>query len=358
MGFLNKTRSSPLRDRDVSSMSDRSIQTRQSRIFQLPGVRVIGTGSYVPDNIVANEDLASLGCDAEWIVQRTGIRERRHAAPGMTTSDMATIAAERCLEQSGRTADEVDLVVLGTFTADLPMPATACQIQDRLGINAPAFDIQAACAGFIYSMITGMQFVANGTSKLALLVGADTNSRVANPEDKKTYPLFGDGAGAVLVETGNPDQGLLAYTLGADGSGHDLLCIPMGGSADPVNAPGATRGQQFMRMEGRPVFKWAVRLIESTIKDVAQEAGLDVSDIDLFILHQANSRIIDAAAENLDVDRDKVLVNVDRYGNTSAGSIPLALDEAFREGKIHPGSRIILSGFGGGLAWGTALLSW
>ena len=358
MGFLNKTRGSPLRDRDVSSMSDRSIQTRQSRIFQLPGVRVIGTGSYVPDNIVANEDLASLGCDAEWIVQRTGIRERRHAAPGMTTSDMATIAAERCLEQSGRTADEVDLVVLGTFTADLPMPATACQIQDRLGINAPAFDIQAACAGFIYSMITGMQFVANGTSKLALLVGADTNSRVANPEDKKTYPLFGDGAGAVLVEAGNPDQGLLDYTLGSDGSGHDLLCIPMGGSADPVNAPGATRGQQFMRMEGRPVFKWAVRLIESTINDVAQEAGLDVSDIDLFILHQANSRIIDAAAENLHVDRDKVLVNVDRYGNTSAGSIPLALDEAFREGKIHPGSRIILSGFGGGLAWGTALLSW
>ena len=339
-------------------MADRSIQTRHSRIFRLPGIRVIGTGSYVPENVVANEDLTSLGCDAEWIVQRTGIRERRHASPGTKTSDMATIAAERCLQQSGRQADEVDLVVLGTFTADLPMPTTACQIQDRLGINAPAFDVHAACAGFIYSMITGMQFVANGTSKLALLVGADTNSRVANPEDKKTYPLFGDGAGAVLVEAGNSDQGLLAYTLGADGSGHDLLCIPMGGSADPVHAPGVTQGQQFMRMDGRPVFKWAVRLIESTVRDVTREAGLDVNDIDLFIFHQANSRIIDAAAVNLGADPDKVLVNVDRYGNTSAGSIPLALDEAFRAGKIQPGSRIILSGFGGGLAWGTALLSW
>ena len=339
-------------------MADRSIQTRQSRIFHLPGIRVIGTGSYVPENVVANEDLASLGCDADWILQRTGIQERRHANAETKTSDMATIAAARCLEQSGRQAEEVDLVVLGTFTADLPMPATACQIQDRLGINAPAFDIQAACAGFMYSMITGMQFVANGTSKLALLVGADTNSRVANPKDKKTYPLFGDGAGAVLVESGNSDQGLLAYTLGADGSGHDLLCIPMGGSADPVNTSGTNQGQQFMRMEGRPVFKWAVRLIESTVRDVTREAGLNVSDIDLFILHQANSRIIDAAAENLNVDREKVIVNVDRYGNTSAGSIPLALDEAFRAGKIRPGSRIILSGFGGGLAWGTALLSW
>ena len=291
-------------------MADRSIQTRHSRIFRLPGIRVIGTGSYVPENVVANEDLTSLGCDAEWIVQRTGIRERRHASPGTKTSDMATIAAERCLQQSGRQADEVDLVVLGTFTADLPMPATACQIQDRLGINAPAFDVHAACAGFIYSMITGMQFVANGTSKLALLVGADTNSRVANPEDKKTYPLFGDGAGAVLVEAGNSDQGLLAYTLGADGSGHDLLCIPMGGSADPVHAPGVTQGQQFMRMDGRPVFKWAVRLIESTVRDVTREAGLDVNDIDLFIFHQANSRIIDAAAVNLGADPDKVLIDL------------------------------------------------
>ena len=172
----------------------------------------------------------------KWIVQRTGIRERRHVSPGTTTSDMATIAAERCLKQSGRKADEIDLVVLGTFTADLPMPATACQIQDRLGINAPAFDIQAACAGFIYSMITGMQFVANGTSKLALLRWCRHEfSSCQSRKTKKRIHSSGSGAGAVLVEAGNEDQGLLAYTLGADGSGHDLLCIPMGGSSNPVN---------------------------------------------------------------------------------------------------------------------------
>ncbi len=171
-------------------MSEKLIETRRSRLCHLPGVRVISTGSYVPENIIRNEDLASLGYDADWIIQRTGIRERRHAPPEMATSDMAVIAAQRCLEKSNRSAEEVDLVVLGTFTADLPMPATACQVQDRLGITGPAFDLQAACAGFIYTLITGMQFVASGTSKLALLLGADTNSRVANPADKKTYPLF------------------------------------------------------------------------------------------------------------------------------------------------------------------------
>ncbi len=339
-------------------MSEKLIETRRSRLCHLPGVRVISTGSYVPENIIRNEDLASLGYDADWIIQRTGIRERRHAPPEMATSDMAVIAAQRCLEKSNRSAEEVDLVVLGTFTADLPMPATACQVQDRLGITGPAFDLQAACAGFIYTLITGMQFVASGTSKLALLLGADTNSRVANPADKKTYPLFGDAAGAVLVEAGTKDQGLMAYTLGADGSGHDLLCIKMGGSAQPITDAGVSNDLHFMHMDGRPVFKWAVRLIESTVHDVLKETNLGIGDVDLMILHQANSRIIDAAAENLGISREKLVINVDRYGNTSAASIPLALDEAHQEGRIHPGSRIILCGFGGGLSWGTALLVW
>ena len=339
-------------------MSEKPIETRGSRLNRLPGVRIVSTGSYVPDEIVRNEDLSSLGYDADWILQRTGIRERRHAPPEMATSDMAAIASERCLERSGRSADEIDLVVLGTFTADLPMPATACQVQERLGITGPAFDLQAACAGFIYSLVTGMQYVANGTSKLALLIGADTNSRIADPADKKTYPLFGDGAGAVLVEAGSANQGLMAYTLGADGSGHDLLCIKMGGSANPLTEHGVSDGLHLMYMDGRPVFKWAIRLIESTTHDVLQAADLGIEDIDLLILHQANSRIIDAAAENLGIAKEKVLVNVDRYGNTSAGSIPLALDEANQEGRIQPGSRIVVSGFGGGLAWGTALLVW
>ncbi|MEK6250135.1 MAG: ketoacyl-ACP synthase III, partial [Planctomycetales bacterium] len=178
-------------------MSEKVLQPRQSILRRLPEVRIVGTGSYVPENIVRNEDLASLGYDADWIVQRTGIQQRRHALKGMATSDMAVQAGQRCLESAGREAAEVDLVVMGTFTADLPMPAAACLVQDQLGINAPAFDVQAACAGFIYALVTGMQFVASGNSRLALVIGADANSRVANPADKKTYPLFGDGAGAV-----------------------------------------------------------------------------------------------------------------------------------------------------------------
>lgn len=339
-------------------MSEKVLQTRQSILRRLPGVRVVGTGSYVPDNIVRNEDLASLGYDADWIVQRTGIQQRRHASAEMATSDMAVQAGKRCLESAGRSADEVDLVVMGTFTADLPMPAAACLVQDQLGINGAAFDVQAACAGFIYALVTGMQYVSSGCSQSALVIGADTNSRVANPADKKTYPLFGDGAGAVLVEKGNAEQGLLSYTLGSDGSGHDLLCRIMGGSRNPITADGFTEDHQFMHMVGRPVFKWAIRLIESTVKDVLAECKMTVDDIDLLVLHQANARIMDAASDNLGVPKEKVLLNVDRYGNTSAASIPLALDEAYREGRIQDGSRIMISGFGGGLAWGTGLLVW
>jgi 3-oxoacyl-[acyl-carrier-protein] synthase-3 len=276
----------------------------------------------------------------------------------MATSDMAVMAATRCLEQAGVSPDEIDLVIVGTFTPDLPVPACACLVQDRLGITAPAFDVQAACAGFLFALVTGMQFVAAGTSRRALVIGADTNSRIANPADKKTYPLFGDGAGAVLLGPGEPHQGLMAYTLGSDGSGQDLLCRKMGGSRYPYTTDAMHTGQQFLQMEGRPVFKWAIRLIEDSVREVLKEAQLTVDDIDLLVLHQANIRIMDAAAENLGIPRHKVEVNVDRYGNTSAASVPLALDEAHRAGRIDRGSRVMLSGFGAGLAWGTALLRW
>ena len=339
-------------------MSNGVLQSRPSPLRRLAGVQILATGSYVPDIVVRNEDLASLGFDADWIIQRTGIRERRHAPPEMATSDMAVIAATRCLEQASVSPSEIDLLILGTFTPDLPVPASACLVQDRLGISAPAFDVQAACAGFLFAMVTGMQFVAAGTSNRALIIGADTNSRIANPADKKTYPLFGDGAGAVLIGPGKPEQGLMAYTLGSDGSGQDLLCRRMGGSRYPYTIDAMNAHQQFLQMEGRPVFKWAIRLIEDSVRDVLKEASLTVDDIDLLVLHQANIRIMDAAAENLGVPREKVLVNVDRYGNTSAASVPLALDEAHRAGRIHRGSRVMLSGFGAGLAWGTALLQW
>lgn len=320
---------------------------------KLMGVQVVGTGSFVPDHVVTNEDLASLGCDADWIVQRTGIHERRHAPPDMATSDMAIAATERCFEASGVDRSEVDLLLLATFTPDRLLPATATTVQDKLGLCCPAMDISAACSGFVYALITAMQYVATGGSKYALVIGADANSRVVNPQDKKTFPIFGDGAGAVLLTAGSPEQGALAYTLGADGSGADLLSRQSGGAARPYD-PAAW----YMDMDGRPVFKWAVRLVDEVSRNVVEAAGLTVDQIDWWLLHQANVRILDAAADALDLDREKVVMHLDRYGNTSAGSIPIALDETFRAGKISRGQHLLMSGFGAGLTWGTTAFRW
>src|SRR5258707_549288 len=216
-------------------------------IRSLTGVQIVGVGSYVPEQVVRNEDLAALGCDPEWILRRTGIRERRHAPPEMATSDLAVKAAERCIARSGVAKSEIDLIVLGTFTPDMPMPSTACLVQHKLGLCAPAMDVQAACAGFFYALATAMQFVATGTSRLALAIGADCNSRVVDPQDVKTYPLFGDGAGAVLLAPGSPAQGLVAYALGADGSGFDLLNCPMGGSRMPASAERLAGRMQYLK---------------------------------------------------------------------------------------------------------------
>jgi 3-oxoacyl-[acyl-carrier-protein] synthase III len=329
-----------------------------SRMRRLTGIDVLATGSYVPEQVVKNSDLAELGFDADWIIQRTGIRERRYAQQPMMTSDLAVAAARRCIEAAEVDPAEIDLVVLGTFTPDMPVPATACRVQDQLGLCAAAMDIQAACAGFMYALVTASQYVTTGCSQLALVLGADCNSRAINPDDKKTFPLFGDGAGAVLLRRGGEHQGLLAYTLGADGSGYDLLCRPMGGSRYPPSTEAMAAGQQYLYMNGRPVFKWAVRLLSKTIRDVVAHAGLTLDQIDLVIPHQANRRIIDAAVDHLGIPPHKLAINLDRYGNTSAASIPLALDEAHRAGLVQPGSRIVLSGFGAGLAWGTAVFAW
>ena len=230
------------------------IVAKRSPLRRLTGVQIVGTGSFLPDNVVTNEALASLGCDAEWIIQRTGIRERRHAPPEMCTSDMAVEAAERCIASADIDRRDIDMLVLGTLSPDYLLPATATTVQDRLGLNCAAMDVSAACAGFMYAMVTGMQFVATGASKCALVIGADTNSRVMNPADKKTYPLFGDGAGAVLVTKGSSEQGLLSYTLGADGSGDRLLVRPVGGTREPLD-PNGGGGDLFVKMDGRPVFK-------------------------------------------------------------------------------------------------------
>ena len=334
------------------------IRTRRSRTGSLLGVQTVGIGSAVPENLIRNEDLASLGYDADWIVQRTGILERRHAPPEMATSDLAAEAAERCIEHAGVDPHQIDLVLLGTYTPDMPMPATASLVQDRLGLCAMAFDIQAACASFVYALVTGMQYVATGCSRMALVIGADCNSRVVNPADKRTYPLFGDAAGAVLLAPGSDQQGLLSYAVGSDGSGADLLKRPMGGSRLPFSASALDEGKQFLHMEGRPIYKWAIRQLAETIGDVLREAKMTLDQVDLVIFHQANMRIIDSAVKALHLDQNKVFNNLDRFGNTSSASIPLALDEAFQQGRIQPGNHILFSGFGGGLAWGTVLIRW
>ena len=334
-------------------MSNPSAPQRRSPLRKLMGVQIVGTGSYVPDNVVTNEDLASLGCDADWIIKRTGIRERRHAPPDIATSDMAVAAAERAMEAAEVKPEEIDLLILGTFTPDRLMPATATAVQDRLGLQCGAMDLAAACSGFLYTLVTGMQYVSTGCSRRALVIGADTNSRVLDPTDKKSYPLFGDGAGAAVLAPGSPEQGALSYTLGSDGSGTGLLKRETGGVAVPYDPE-----QWYMQMDGRAVFKWAVRLIEEVSRDVVGAAELSLAEIDWWLFHQANVRILDAAADALGIEREKVIMHLDRYGNTSAGSVPIALDETFRAGKISRGQQLLMFGFGAGLTWGTTAFRW
>jgi len=341
-------------------MSDILTSPRLSRFGRAVGFRLAGIGSYAPPQVVTNADLARLGCDPQWIVERSGIHERRHAPPEMATSDLAAAAGRAAIAQAGVASGDVDLLVLGTFTPDMCIPSTACIVQEKLGLDAPAMDVTAACAGFAYALVTAAQFLATGSSRLALVVGADTNSRVVDPDDIKTCPLFGDGAGAVILEPVEPEpsgreRGLLSFSLGSDGRGAGLLACPMSGSRQPITAEGAGRGDQFLQMDGRAIFKWAIRLAEENIRQVVERSGLPLEAIDLFVLHQANARIIEGARVALGISAERFMVNLDRYGNTSSGSIPLAMDEAWRGGRIGPGSTVVVCGFGGGLAWGSAV---
>jgi 3-oxoacyl-[acyl-carrier-protein] synthase-3 len=340
-------------------MSDERTPSPRPRCRSLPGVRILATGSYVPEVVVTNEQLHDrLGYDSDWIVKRTGILERRHALPHQATSDLCHEAARRCIGSSGVHPDDIDLLVLATFSPDMAFPATACLVQDRLRLNCPAIEIEAACAGFMYGLITAATYVVSGASDMALVVGGDCNSRIVNPDDLKTYPLFGDGAGAVLLTRGRPDQGILSYSMGSDGSGGDLLSRPACGSRLPPTPELLSRGLHYMHMDGRAVFRWAVAILCDTIQDVLKHGGMRPGDVDLYIPHQANIRIINAAIDVLHISRSKVFNNLERYGNTSAGSVPLALDEAVAEGRVKDGDLLVLSGFGGGLAWGTALIRW
>jgi 3-oxoacyl-[acyl-carrier-protein] synthase-3 len=353
-------RQSPAADplRRVAPLSNGQIHAG-ARTQSLLGVRMLGTGSYLPERIVRNCDLQeSHGFDPEWIVNRTGIQERRFALPHQATSDLCTQAAIRCVRGAGRELSEVDLLVVATFTPDMAFPSTANLVQDQLKLVCPAFDVQAACAGFVFALVIAAQFVGTGNSRCALVVGGDCNSRVINPGDQKSFPLFGDGAGAVLLGPGEPDQGLVAYQLGSDGSGGDLLSRPACGSRIPPSTAALEQGLHYLTMDGRAIFKWAVRILADSTLDVLAHAECQVRDVRWFIPHQANVRIIHAATDVLGFRRDAVFKNLERYGNTSAGSIPIALDELNRQGGIHRGELLLISGFGAGLNWGTTLWRW
>jgi 3-oxoacyl-[acyl-carrier-protein] synthase-3 len=333
--------------------------TLRRKTCSLMGVQIVGTGSYVPDKVVTNADLLrENGFDPEWIEQRSGIVERRRASANQATSDLCVEAAKRALTAAGLGPKDIDLLIVGTFTPDHFCPSTACLVQDRLGLAAPAFDLSAACSGFMYALSTAAQYVATGNATAVLALGADTNTRFMDPTDLRTYPLFGDGAGAAVVTRGTPKQGLLRYQLGADGGGGPLLVVPAGGTREPASAESLQAGRQYVQMDGRSVFKWAVRALTDTIQLVLEQSQLGVNDVSLYLLHQANQRIIDAAVDALGIPSERVFSNIKRYGNTSGASVPIALDEAFRAGRIHPGDTLLLSGFGAGLTWGTAVFRW
>lgn len=339
---------------DQSSRSQWSQRTRS-----LLGVQIISTGSYVPERIVTNADLQELyGCDSGWIEQRTGILQRRYAGEHEATSDLCIEAARRAIRAGNVDPRQIDLVVVGTFTPDFQCPSTANLVQEALGLDAAAMDVQAACSGFVYALTTAAQYVATGNSKVALVIGGDVNSRIVDPSDQKVAPLFGDGAGAVLLTRGDAHQGLACYQMGSDGSGGKLLDRKSGGTRNPLTAASVEAGDHYLRMDGRSVFKWAVRAVTETVDLVLRKSGLGVHDVSLYVLHQANIRIINYAMEQLGISPTKVFNNLQDYGNTSGASIPIALDEAYRQGLIHRGDTIVISGFGAGLTWGTALLRW
>jgi len=322
---------------------------------------IAGIGAYVPDRVLTNAELEQVvDTSSEWIFSRTGIRERRITGPEQATSDLASVAAERALADAGITPEEVDLIIVATNTPDMFMPATACLVQDRIGVkkNAGAFDLAAGCTGFVHAIAVGSQFIAAGTCRTVLVIGAETLSKMIDWEDRSTCVLFGDGAGAVVLRPVPAGSGILAFKLYSDGAGGSHLLIPAGGSRRPTTRETLDNKLHFLRMNGREVFKFAVKVMGEAAEDVLAEAGLDKSDVDFFIPHQANIRIIEPAAKRLGIPMDKVLVNVDRYGNTSTASIPLALEEAVRGGRIKSGDHVVMVGFGAGLTWGSVVVQW
>ena len=320
---------------------------------------IAGTGSYAPANVVTNADLERMVATSdEWIRERTGIRDRRIAATGEACSDLAVQAGKRALTAAGLAATDLDMILVATCTGDYPLPATACLVQHQLGATkAAACDLSAACCGFVYALSVADAYVKSGMRHV-LVIGSEVMSAITDWTDRNTCVLFGDGAGAVVVSASDGEQGILSTHLRSDGTLCELIMVPGGGSRTPPSEKVIAERLQYIKMKGNETFKVAVRTLEEIARTTLSANGLRVEDLDLYVPHQANVRILKAVMERLGLPREKVLLNLDRYGNTSAASIPIALDEAVREGRIKDGSLVMLGAFGAGLTWASAVIRW
>ena len=322
--------------------------------------QIVGWGMYVPSEILTNDDLASMvDTSDDWIQARTGIIGRRIAAPKETTATMSIRAARDALRVANANPARLDLIIVATATPDYPFPATACLVQDALGAaKAGAFDLSAGCTGFVYALAVGSQMIISGAYDQVLVIGAETLSRIVNWADRDTCVLFGDGAGAVLLQASAVPGGVLSAVLGADGSGGDLLMLPAGGSRHPASAETVAQGLHYVQMNGREIFRFATRVTAKAARQALAEADVNLEDISLFISHQANGRIIQSAAKSLKLPPEKVFVNLDRYGNTSSASVPIALSEAIEQGRVKRDDHLVMVGFGAGLTWAAVVVKW
>ncbi len=321
------------------------------------GMRIVGLGRQQASGVLTNDMLGEvMDTSDEWIRTRTGIGERRVASDGETTATLGAAAARHALDHAGRSS--VDVIIVATTTPDTPCPSTASWIQAELGLTGGAFDLNAACSGWVYGLVVANGLLHAATADSALVIGAETLTRFIDPEDRGTRPLFGDAAGAVVVERTNDRGEILACDLGNDGTLADLIILPAGGSRLPPSADTVDEGQHYFKMAGREVFRVASGVILETCSATLERAGLDVSDVDVFVPHQANARIITYACEKLGIPAEKTIVNIERYGNTSAASVPVALSEAYDDGRIIVGDKVLLAGFGAGMSWASVLLDW
>jgi 3-oxoacyl-[acyl-carrier-protein] synthase-3 len=327
-------------------------------MVRLADATIVGHGIAIPEGRLTNQDLeARVDTSDAWIVERTGIRERRIAGPDETTATLAVTAAAEAIKSAGLTPSEIDLLIIATQSPEQPMPHTGAFVGDRLGLHCGSFDLAAACSGFVYEFVVGASMLATGCRNV-LLVGAETVSRLMDPADRSTTILFGDGAGAAVIAPAQGDEGLISWDLGCDGSAAALLEITAGGSRLPASVETLKAGQQYMTMAGQEVFRRAVRAVVDSGGVTLERAGVTASDVDWFVPHQANVRIIESAAKKLGIPMEKTVVNIERYGNTSSASIPLALFEAVDDGRVKEGDLVLLCGFGAGMTWASALLRW